>query len=169
MRGKNGSMKYVSALLLVISGGAFAATPQQDVCKKMGKSFISGRAESGTDYINIQTRTEYSEALDACLHIEIAVIGVHVTIRDLSRTLIRDGPVWYNFLMSCNVDGANSVRLDKLNTLKGILWNEHYSEYLDDGFGGPPATLETPPQPYTREDCQRLLDEWFSTAGIEAN
>jgi hypothetical protein len=65
-------------------------------------------------------------------------------------------------LLSCDQDGANSVILSKVRDLRGYVYNAHYSVYLDDGFGGLPATLKTPPAPYTKGQCRKVFDKWIA-------
>jgi hypothetical protein len=61
-------------------------------------------------------------------------------------------------LFHCDHDGVDNVILEKARSLRGRVFKEKYSEYLDDGRGGPPRTLQTPPKAYAREDCRRAFN-----------
>src|SRR4051794_30727023 len=74
-------------------------------------------------------------------------------IYDIHNSLLRDGKA----LFHCDRSGVDNVVLEKARALHGYVFNENYSKWLDDGRGGPPRTLKTPPQPYTREDCWRAF------------
>ena len=67
-----------------------------------------------------------------------------------------------NILMDCSADGANSLVLAAVRAHFGRVMTVPYREWLDDGFGGLPATFKTPERPYTRADCQRVLEKWLS-------
>lgn len=62
-------------------------------------------------------------------------------------------------IFSCAADGATSAILAKVKEYKGDVEDKTYALWLDDGEGGPPATNKTPKHPYTRSDCQRLMDK----------
>ena len=136
---------------------------QDRVCAALGAAHVErAKTELGRDYTNREVRTLYSAALESCVHIETAVIGVDLQIRDLSRSVMRDGSNLHNILVDCSADGANSVILSAVRARFGRVFNVPYREWLDDGFGGPPATLMTPDNPYTRADCERVLEKWLS-------
>ena len=135
---------------------------QYRACAALGVAHVeSAKTEWGRDYTNRKARTLYSAALESCVQIEIAIVGVEVEIRDLSHSVMRDGGN-YNVLLDCSADGANSVILTAVRDRFGRVFNVPYREWLDDGFGGPPATLMTPDRPYTRADCERVLEKWLS-------
>ena len=135
---------------------------QDRVCAALGAAHVErAKTEWGRDYTNREVRTLYSAALESCVHIETVIVGVDVQIRDLSRSVLRDGDN-HNVLLDCSADGANSVILTAVRARFGRVFNVPYREWLDDGFGGPPATLMTPDSPYTRADCERVLEKWLS-------
>lgn len=131
------------------------------VCSESGVRHVAREIEEfEKDYTSVTTRSFYSNIVDACIYTEVAKIGVSFRIRDLSHTIRRDGGR-QNMLLHCDVDGADSVILDRVRQYRGRVLDVPYREYLDDGFGGEPRALKTPDQPYTREDCQRVFDKWM--------
>jgi hypothetical protein len=60
-----------------------------------------------------------------------------------------------NQLFDCSSDGVNNAVLSKVEELRGDVADKNYSLWLDDGVGGPPATMKTPPKKLTRSDCER--------------
>ena len=135
---------------------------QDRACAALGAAHVEkAKTERGRDYANRKTTTFYSAALEACVHVEIAIVGVDIEIRDLSHSVMRDGGN-FNVLLDCTADGANSVILPAVRARFGRVFEVPYREWLDDGFGGPPATLKTPDRPYSQADCRRLLDQWLA-------
>lgn len=157
-------MMIVGATTSVSDINAQEDESEQDrVCAALGAAHVeSAKTERGRDYTNREVRTLYSAALESCVHIETVIIGVGLEIRDLSRSVMRDGSNLHNILVDCSADGANSVILTAVRARFGRVFNVPYREWLDDGFGGPPATLMTPDSPYTRADCEKVLEKWLS-------
>ena len=162
-------MKYIAQAaagvgLAVLASSVLSCDSEQDrACVEMGAAYIErARTEYDRDYSNFDTETFYSEVVDSCIHIEVARIGVDFQVRDLSRTILRDGGD-RTLLLHCDPDGADSVRIDAVRAHGGVVFDVPYKTYLDDGFGGPPRALKKPDQPYTRSDCERVLDKWRST------
>lgn len=150
------------ALVLMTACGVSCKSQQERVCAEMGAAHLKmAKAEWDRDYSNIATETFYSPAVDSCVHVEVAKIGVEFEVRDLSHTILRDGGN-FTLLLHCDPDGADSVILDAVRSRRGMVYNTTYGEWLDDGFGGPPRALKTPDTPYSRSDCQRVLDKWLS-------
>jgi len=114
------------------------------------------------DYTLIETESFYSKKVDSCILIEKALVGVKIQIRDLSKSIILDGGELFNILLNCDIDGADSVILDKVRALKGQVYEVKYEKWLDDGFGGPPKALKIPDKPYTKKDCDMVLKKWLS-------
>ena len=102
----------------------------------------------------------HSPIPDACIHIEKSLVGVDFEIRDLSKTVIRDYP-GTALIFGCTQDCANSIILENVRKLKGRVFNESYSKWLDDGFGGIPTTLKTPRIPNTKSKCMEILKKWM--------
>ncbi len=154
---------FIGACISVSDISAQAQPSEQErTCAALGAAHIeNAKTEWGRDYTNLETRTFYSAVLESCVHIEIAVIGVEIQIRDLSHSVMRDGGN-FNLLMDCSADGANSIVLAAVRARFGRVMTVPYREWLDDGFGGRPATLKTPERPYARADCQRVLEKWLS-------
>ncbi len=60
-----------------------------------------------------------------------------------------------NELFDCSSDGVNNAILSKVIAFHGDVSDKSYSLWMDNGEGGPAATIKTPPKPYTRSDCER--------------
>lgn len=146
--------------LIVVLGGC--SDPLTEKCRELSRKHIeTAKSEWKRDYTLIRSDGFYSRKLDACIHTEVADVGVDIEIRDLSRSVMKDGGNW-NLLLQCDQDGADSVRLDKLKQYRGKVFNVPYVEWLDDGFGGMPRALKTPSNPYTKEQCSKVFDKWIA-------
>jgi hypothetical protein len=64
-----------------------------------------------------------------------------------------------NSIFSCSKDGINNAVTSKVNALNGDVIEHPYTDYLDDGSGGPAATNKTPAHPFTQADCEKALDK----------
>ena len=113
------------------------------------------------NYALVSVTSFYTPTLDSCIHTEVADVGVSYQIRDLTYSLLRDGGM-RNLLLDCDADGANSVVVEKIRKYRGRVYSVPFIEWLDDGFGGPPSTLQTPANLYTKADCQKVFDKWMS-------
>jgi len=142
---------------------AAARDSEEDrACAAMSAAFMERvEIEWSREYSNRRVQSFYSPKVDSCIHVEATIIGNELEIRDLSHSILRDGGD-RNLLLSCDSAGADSVVLDAVRSRGGLVYSVQYKEYLDDGFGGPPRTLKTPARPYTREDCERVLDKWMA-------
>jgi len=158
--------KYIAILLLAfsISTPAFAGDSLDERCGILSQNLVSKIEKiAGSDYYVLREVSHfYSNKFDMCVYVEKAVVGVEVSIRDLSRTILRSHAEMHNQLLHCDVDGVNSVILSKVKEHRGRLDDVPYKEYLDDGFGGPPATLHTSSEPYTKEQCKQVFEKWMS-------
>ncbi|MGA8087678.1 MAG: hypothetical protein WCA10_10250 [Terracidiphilus sp.] len=63
-----------------------------------------------------------------------------------------------NSIFSCSKDGINNAVTTKVNALSGDVIEQPYSDYLNDGSGGPAATNKTPAHLFTQADCEKALD-----------
>jgi hypothetical protein len=61
-------------------------------------------------------------------------------------------------IFSCTKDGIYNAVTAKVNALNGDVVQHPYSDYLDDGLGGPAAANKTPAHPFTQADCEKALD-----------
>ena len=59
-----------------------------------------------------------------------------------------------NGLFDCSSDGVNNAILSKVTAFDGDVSDRSYKLWMDNGEGGPAATIKTPPKPYTRSDCE---------------
>ena len=64
-----------------------------------------------------------------------------------------------NLLFSCSKDGVNSAILAKVREYHGDVGEKNYPLWMDDGEGGPPATVKKPSHPYTQTDCEKALQK----------
>jgi hypothetical protein len=55
--------------------------------------------------------------------------------------------------------GINNTVTSKVEALNGDVIQHPYTDYLDDGSGGPAATNKTPAHPFTQADCEKALDK----------
>jgi hypothetical protein len=69
------------------------------------------------------------------------------------------GIMGFNSIFSCSKDGINNAVTAKVNALNGDVIKHPYSDFLDDGSGGPAATTKTPTHPFTQADCEKALDK----------
>ncbi len=158
-------MHYILFLLFVIVANAAIATESsiEKRCDLLASKHIAHfKEEYQKNYSLIKTESFYSKKVDSCILIEKTQVGVEIEIRDLSKSIILDGGNNFNMLLHCDIDGANSVVLDKIRLLKGRVFNVSYKEWLDDGFDGLPKTLKTLDKPYAKKDCDLVLQKWLS-------
>lgn len=64
-----------------------------------------------------------------------------------------------DFIFSCSKDGINNAVTSKVEALNGDVIQHPYTDFLDDGSGGPAATIKTPAHPFTQADCEKALDK----------
>lgn len=62
-------------------------------------------------------------------------------------------------IFGCTKDGVNKAIVSKVNEFHGHVSDKSYSLWMDNGEGGPPATVKTPAHPYSQADCRRLMDK----------
>ena len=162
----------VSALSLACSQGEVKLndetldryTKQDSVCRELGARYSDRIEELGLgDYTNLDVADFYSPTIDACIHTEVKIVGFSYSITEVSGTFF-SSRVWAEgvSILDCGRYGANSVILDSVRAYDGRVDNLRYDKWLDDGFGGPPATMETTAQPWTKKQCQGLFDGWVS-------
>lgn len=150
-------------------------------CRALSSAYVAkAKKQWHRDYTLVRVEGFYSPILDACIHAESAEVGVYANIRDLSHTFFRENPLGVSLyctnhgielascpsiptevLLGCDADGANSVIVDRVRKYRGWVDTLPYSEWQDDGFGGPPSSDKTPENPYTKEQCALLYDKWI--------
>lgn len=96
--------------------------------------------------------------MDMCVQTAEAPVGVFFEVADVSNSVLKTGT---NLLLHCDEHGADSVILEAVREHRGDLFTVPFSDWLDDGFGGPPRTLKMPPRPYTRPDGDRVFQKWL--------
>jgi hypothetical protein len=62
-------------------------------------------------------------------------------------------------IFGCTSHGANSAILAKVSEFHGAVADKTYRLWMDNGEGGLPATVQTPKHPYTRSDCEKLMEK----------
>lgn len=62
-------------------------------------------------------------------------------------------------IFGCTKDGANSAVVAKVNEYHGHVADKAYALWMDNGEGGPPATVKTPAHPYSKSDCERMMQK----------
>jgi hypothetical protein len=61
-----------------------------------------------------------------------------------------------NQIFSFDSSGVNSVVMKKVRA-HGMVADKTYSLWMDDGEGGPSASVKTPTKPYTQGDCAHVM------------
>jgi hypothetical protein len=101
----------LSAVPLILMVSLVSAHPLDDKCTQLSHKHREEQRSVplpkgfAIDDTLMQFDAFYSPTFDACIHPEIADIGVYNYIRDLTYTLLRD----QNVLLPCDCDGANSA------------------------------------------------------------
>ena len=152
-----------AALALSLPVASYAGKPSADEeCKALSDAVVQYmKGNKIVDYSVVTADAFYSEKLGACFYTEIADSGGMYKIRDLSKTIIKDGPDYFNTLFYCDREGANSAKLDVLKKYQGNVYKYSYRDWQDDGFGGLPATIKPPEKPYTDDMCKKLYLDWM--------
>jgi hypothetical protein len=132
-----------------------ASESQLDVkCRELAAAQIEElKQKFPHDYLFHKTNSFYSKTIQSCIYTEVPETStdeIDYKVSDLSHSLLKDPQV--GLLLHCDKDGADSVNVDKVRALGGYVFTVTYSEWLDDGFGGPPRTLnELLPKIRTRQ------------------
>ena len=84
---------------------------------------------------------------------------MEIEVRDLTYSIMKDGGN-HNLLLHCDENGVDSIRIDKVSGFKGHVLEVPYADWLDDGYGGPPRALKTPVVPYSKSQCNGILEKW---------
>jgi len=179
-----GKLLALGLTLTAMSAPAQGPPPRKQTrderCRLLSSAFVA-KAETSAwhpeDYRLLRVEAFYSPVLDACIHAEIAEVGVYANIRDLSHTFFRFDPVQACFrmlsvggpclppeenLLECDRNGANSVLVDKVRQYRGDVDTLNYAKWMDDGSGGLPRAVKTPETPYTKAQCILLYDRWIT-------
>ena len=81
-------------------------------------------------------------------------------VNSASSYTLQGGSIGYlgdDSIFNCSKDGINNAVTSKVNALNGDVIEHPYTDYLDDGSGGPAATNKTPAHPFTQADCEKAL------------
>ena len=125
------------------------------LCKGEGAGLIN--SESKKDYKIYSAegsvaKFSYSVSIGACVGVVVDYLKNSWSIHDVNETFTDVG-----WLFDCSKNGANNMLLDAARRLNGKLFSVQYEQWLDNGEGGRPATLETPAAPYSRDKCEYLF------------
>jgi len=159
-------IRAVIVLTLIVFAGCQSArnSALDSKCRELGADRTEHlKKDSPYDYLALKTSSFYSKTLDSCIYTESPETGTSVVefnIRDLTHSLLKDTRL--DLLLHCDKDGADSVIVDKVRAYGGYTWDVTYTQWLDDGFGGPPrTTAKTPNRPYTQKQCERVFEKWM--------
>jgi hypothetical protein len=157
-------MTIIALSIVVLFSGC--RSPLESKCRELGRDEAEkSKKNFPQDYLFLKADTFYSKVLNSCIHTEVPeaqapAAFVLYRIQDLSHSLLKDPNL--SLLLYCDKDGADSVVVDKVHAYSGYVYTVAYSEWLDNGFGGPPRTVKTPNQPYTKNDCERVFQKWMN-------
>ncbi|KZL23383.1 hypothetical protein [Pseudovibrio sp. WM33] len=153
----------VSVLFPVIG----EAQERDAICDALFDDLIKWQSEPpfNRDYRLYKVETFYSMKLDACISVEAKLFGAEVEVRDLTRTVIRDGIAKYPLLLHCDSDGVDEANISAVLKYRGNVYNVPYQKWLTDGQGGLPRALKTPDVPFNRFACEAALGRWLEQWG----
>lgn len=146
----------ITILSVSISLGSLSCSESYTLnqeCRKYGKEYIKDKKDLYS--VNAKFNFFYSKRLDTCIMTVEDRLANEYYIQDIKNKYLRDTGT----LFDCSDDGCNSVILENAEKYDGWLFNVSYSEWLDNGEGGEPATLKTPEKLYTREKCKSLFEQ----------
>lgn len=76
------------------------------------------------------------------------------------------GVMTISSIFTCTKDGISRAVISKVNELHGYVADKPFSAWMDNGEGGPPATLKTPNRPLSQADCKRAMDQMVSELSL---
>lgn len=142
-----------------VSLGTCCTNPLDTKCKALGEKQFEEMQLRDPAPAAVTTGSFYSSKLAAIVQTEVADVGVNFVARDISHSVMKDDGS-LNVLFHCDESGADVTRIDKVREHRGLVFNVPYTEWLDDGEGGPPRTVKTPAVPYTKARCAALFEKW---------
>ena len=129
------------ALILFVAIGAPNASLSADMCQILSGLFVTEATQRPTpqDYSDYSVQAFRSVKLDACIHVERNKENGAVQVFDLTRSEIPDSQSkWGILLLNCDPQGVAPATIHKVT----------------DG--------QEPNVPYTRQDCDRVLEQWLT-------
>jgi hypothetical protein len=155
------------AFALVFAPICFATTAKAEdiqklntLCKKEGGELLAVEAnDPNAKLSDIRTHFSFSTTIDECVETRIDYLTNQWAILDVNGTFyeaVRPGAAE---LFSCDKHGVNNVLLDAARRLNASdITLRNYSQWLDDGEGGPPAVLKNGEgAPYSLDKCEELF------------
>lgn len=151
----------IAAVLLPVAG---AAQDRNAICEALSNDLVEQMSAPplNRDYRLYNVYAFYSDALDACIHVETKLFGAEVFVRDLTRSVIKnENGIYPPALLHCDVFGVDEANIDAVRRHRGFVAEVPFSEWLSDGQGGPPRALKTPQEAFDRAACESALDRWL--------
>lgn len=103
---------------------------------------------------NSVIETDYPKKVVSMEICKVSQNASSYALRGGSLSSERQNPIFY-----CDRNGANSAILSKVAAFHGNVETKAFRLWLDNGEGGLPAALETPAHPYSRADCERVMEK----------
>jgi len=152
-------MRWLFAILISCAAtGAQADNVDRNlICKDLSQDYIA-KHEENRDYRLYRIFEFYSAKLDACIHVEAKLFGTSIEVRDLTGVVFSDHQ---NMLFHCDVSGIDEANIEVVWSHLGDISEVPYKDWLSDGKGGPPRTLQAPELPLRRSDCEAALERWL--------
>lgn len=129
-------------------------------CAKRGASLLKKMTNLKNESEPPIVSAFYSNVLNTCVQVESNILSNKFYIVDVTQGFIRsnrDGDEFGSDLFSCDKAGANAIIIKNVKSFNGDVIDKYYGLWLDNGEGGPPATIASPTHPYTSADCDRLM------------
>lgn len=148
-------------LLVLLTGCAGVINSEQaklnDSCKEFSKKYIAEQEEKfdWVDYSFTDTDAFWSPKLETCVQTERAQLENNFNLYDIKQNFMKDLKVIFH----CDNDGVDNAIIEKVRANNGYVMNVPYSEWLDNMEGEKPRTLKTPPEPYTKDRCEKLFSK----------
>jgi hypothetical protein len=148
---------------LVLSSTAVFAADNRTCKEYYDKRYRSEREAANKDWFHYDVETRYSAKLSTCIVVARRKTGNERLVSDMTNDFIRVGvSESKQGLFFCDSSGADVAKIDAIRKRNGVVDTVPYSEWLDNGEGGPPRTLKTPPKPYSSERCEDLLKKFLA-------
>ena len=136
--------------------------PLDTKCRRQAIAFMDrATKELNRDYSEIRTRFFYSSRESTCILAEESRLRTEYVIRDIFGTLVKSGEKGAAILLHCDETGADSVILQAVKTGQGDVSTLSPERWMDDGYGGPPKSMQPPGAPYSHGQCNQLFQNWL--------
>ena len=129
-------------------------------CRMAANDYIERQVQNGRDYGSVDTSQFYSALYNACILLEQDRNTGATRVVDVYKRILRDAPGDGALLLDCDDRGADSVRLDVVRKLGGIVGSLPLEDWMDDGIGGPARSASSFEKGYDTKNCIALLNQW---------